>query len=690
MSAMDTRIVYSGIVVLMGLQLAYLVRLSNANLARLLIRGARVAESSSLYSRLNTLLRVSWLAFAVAEVWILQRAFVPALAVVAATGVLVAWALRAAAMRALGGRWTLPTVAQPGVPRCNHGIYALVRHPNWLGVIIEITCLPLIHNAYLTACAYLVFELLLLKSRVREENAALDAAERAHPPRARVVPNPPICVIGAGAAGLATARVLDQYSLPFEVLESKSSVGGLWVYDADSPCAQNTHAVSPKSVQAFPDMPMPDTFPDFPHRSQMLEYLQNYAQKHDLLRNIRFNQKVSNVSRVGELWAVETADGEVRHYRDVILASGYHNMPALPKFNGQFGGQLLHCKDYDGPSALIDKRVLVIGAGQSAVDILLDAAVAATKVYHSTRRWFIGVPRYLFGTPTEVLQEFPPPIVGILVRRLPITTMLRITAWLARTVLWLKGNRGANWGLPAYEAGGSPVLPTLGQRIYDCYAQGDIHHKPGIRRLTADGVEFEDGTHEQIDVIVCATGYVVDFPFIDRSLLNWSDGSHCPTFYRHVFHPQFDSLFAIGMVHPVGSHWPVFHRQAELVASYLMARSLGAATDFDASRKSVATNMIHDETSPSALSSGLLVNKPGYMLELTRDVDDLARAWFDSSKRRVISVGRYARLGATPESHLAPITSADGALPVMIDSISDAASGGSDAAVRSLRRGHGT
>jgi cation diffusion facilitator CzcD-associated flavoprotein CzcO len=130
------------------------------------------------------------------------------------------------------------------------------------------------------------------------------------------------CVIGAGAAGLATAREFAAHGLDFEVLEASDGIGGIW--DArrpDSPVSHNTHVIASKGVQAFSGFPMPEDYPDYPGHELVLRYLHSYADAFDLWPRIRLNTSVQRVEPGEGGWVVTLADGSERRYAGVVVAT---------------------------------------------------------------------------------------------------------------------------------------------------------------------------------------------------------------------------------------------------------------------------------------------------------------------------------------------------------------------------------
>ncbi|HKR66180.1 MAG TPA: NAD(P)-binding domain-containing protein [Thermoanaerobaculia bacterium] len=369
-------------------------------------------------------------------------------------------------------------------------------------------------------------------------------------------------VIGAGAAGLAAARRLSEAGIAFEVVDGGKQIGGLWAMPPeDGPLYRNTHLISPKSLQAFADFPMPAEYPDFPHHSLALRYLQSYAAHHKLDEKIELGVRVSNISPNGHGWHVALADGTTRKYKGVLIASGKHSTPSLPKFEGAFDGEILHCREYSDPASLRDKRVLVIGCGQSAIDLVAESAVVARRTIHSTRRGLFSMPRYLLGKPFEEHLQGDPPLRETFARW--------STGLLKRLGAAPKQLRHA-----ALSFADGFIHPTVGREFFRFYEQGDVTLRGPVHELDGRFVTFADGSREEIDVIYCATGYRLEYPFIDRALLQWRDGAPRPDLFLHTF-PDSDSLFVLGMMQPLGAHWTTYDEQAQLVVDFLRLRERG-------------------------------------------------------------------------------------------------------------------
>ncbi|MEX1223727.1 MAG: NAD(P)-binding domain-containing protein, partial [Pirellulales bacterium] len=215
-----------------------------------------------------------------------------------------------------------------------------------------------------------------------------------------------VCIIGAGSSGLACLRTLQQQGLPVDCLERDADIGGIWQFDKPTGgIYASTHLISSKRQTEFPDFPMPKEYPPFPSHREVFAYFQEYARQFGLYDAIEFNTTVTQVERVGELWRVTLAEGQQRDYGALIIANGHNWDPRLPELPGEFTGTTLHSHDYKSPDILAGRRVLVVGAGNSGCDIAVESAQHAAITYHSTRRGYHYLPKFLFGRPIDSCGE---------------------------------------------------------------------------------------------------------------------------------------------------------------------------------------------------------------------------------------------------------------------------------------------
>ena len=176
---MVTRLLFVGFIACLGLQRLFELRLSKRNERRILQRGGR-EHAPETYSWIVTL-HAAWFAAMLLEVFIGRRKFHPRLAALAFSLFATGQALRLTAIRTLGRRWSTRILTVPQEAPVQHGIYRYMRHPNYLGVQLEMVAAPLMHSAYLTSAVFGVANVLLLRNRIRREEQALDPYSREFP-----------------------------------------------------------------------------------------------------------------------------------------------------------------------------------------------------------------------------------------------------------------------------------------------------------------------------------------------------------------------------------------------------------------------------------------------------------------------------------------------------------------------------
>jgi cation diffusion facilitator CzcD-associated flavoprotein CzcO len=233
----------------------------------------------------------------------------------------------------------------------------------------------------------------------------------------------------------------------------------------------------------------------------------------------------------------------------------------------------MHTSAYRSPKVFEGKRVLIVGAGNSGCDIAVDAVHHAASVDLSVRRGYYFVPRYLFGRPSDTLNQGRP---------LPA----RIKQFVDTRVLRAFTGDPVRFGFPRpdyrlYES--HPIVNTL---ILNHLGQGDLRVVGDLDRFDGSTVRFADGSAADYDLVMLATGYRLDYPFVDRAHLNWTAAA--PELFLNVFPPSFNGLFVLGMIEASGIGWQGRYEQAELIAAYLAAArdAPGTASRFrDGARK---------------------------------------------------------------------------------------------------------
>ncbi len=374
-----------------------------------------------------------------------------------------------------------------------------------------------------------------------------------------------VCIIGAGSSGIAAAKTLHERGLEFDCLEKGSGIGGLWRFNNDSGLSaayQSLHINTSRKRTEFSDFPMPRHYPDFPHHAQMLEYFESYVDHFGFRDRITFGATVRHVRPLpsdGFEVAWQDAGGQphARRYRAVLVANGHHWCPRLPDFPGEFSGRTLHSHEYRAPAGMEGRRVLVVGIGNSGCDIACETSRVAAQTFLSTRRGAHVVPKYLFGKP---LDRFCPDFFW---RVLPRWLIKRCFAFALR----LARGRQGRFGLPTPPHWILEEHPTISSDLLNLIGHGRIKVKPDVAALDGDHVQFADGSREPIDVLICATGYHIRFPFLDPDVIDPQDNE--VGLYKMVVHPGYPGLHFIGLVQPWGAIMPLAELQSQWVADVL-------------------------------------------------------------------------------------------------------------------------
>src|SRR5438067_1309392 len=221
-------------------------------------------------------------------------------------------------------------------------------------------------------------------------------------------PQPRVCVIGAGPCGLTAVKNL----LAAEVYnvvcyDEGDAIGGNWVFsEAKSRTSVyfSTHIISSKRLSEFEDYPMPADYPDFPSHRQLRTYFDSYAAHFGLEPYIRLRTRVERAQLGSDgRWSVSLSGGGQEIFDHLIVCSGHHREPYVPEHAGEFTGEVLHSRDFKRGERFRDRRVLVIGGGNSACDIAVDISRVAARTCISFRRGYYIVPKLLFGRPIDLL-----------------------------------------------------------------------------------------------------------------------------------------------------------------------------------------------------------------------------------------------------------------------------------------------
>lgn len=371
-----------------------------------------------------------------------------------------------------------------------------------------------------------------------------------------------VCIIGAGSSGIAAAKALKERGITFECFEIGSDIGGNWRYGNDNGLSSSYRSLhidtSRKSLQ-YSDFPIADDLPEFMSHWQVMEYLESYVEHFDLRRHMRFSTRVDKVSRTeGGGWDVRLDSGETRHYRAVVVANGHLSEPLYPSFPGEFNGAQSHSHAYKTADPFEGKDVLVVGIGNSAVDIAVDICRRAKSVHLSTRRSAWIMPKYIMGIPTDRWGAF-------LGRTLRLPTPA-VRAIISKLMFFTVGNQ-ERFGVP------KPAHPmwrehaTLSQELLAYIGHGWIGIKPNVQKLKGDKVEFVDGSEIECNAIIYATGYKTTFPFFSSDVFDADKDA--AALYRRIAAPHQPGLYFAGLIQPVGATIPLVEIQSQWIAQVL-------------------------------------------------------------------------------------------------------------------------
>jgi hypothetical protein len=389
-----------------------------------------------------------------------------------------------------------------------------------------------------------------------------------------------VCVIGAGGSGLAAVKNLREQGFGVDCYERETGVGGAWNWRHDrSPVYASTHLISSKPFTQFPDFPMPDDWPDYPHHSQLLAYFERYADHFGLREHIWFGTEVVRVEPAEDpaggphRWDVTIRGARggaprTTRYVAVVVANGHNWSPKLPRYDGleEFRGTVMHAGQYKDGAALRGKKVLVVGAGNTGCDIAVEAAQQAAKCWHSTRRGYWYAPKYTLGRPADQVND------QLLAMRLP----LRVRQWLFQRTMKLTVGDLTRFGLPKPDHRVFETHPIVNSQLVYYVGHGGIEPVPDVKRFDRTEVELTDGRVVEPDLVIFATGYLPRFEFLAPELLS-VDQNGRPRLTLQMLARTYPTLAVAGLVQPDSAVFTIVHWQTVLMARWL--RLLDTAPD---------------------------------------------------------------------------------------------------------------
>ncbi|MBY0371180.1 NAD(P)-binding domain-containing protein [bacterium] len=392
----------------------------------------------------------------------------------------------------------------------------------------------------------------------------------------------PVLIIGAGPAGLAMMRELQDAGIPWEAVERWIEVGGVWAADnPESPAYPGLRSNSSYGTTHLGD-PLPDEYPDFPSAPQLHAYLKDFAVRHGLRRGIEFNHSVESLEKQSDgSWCATLRPGRALHrihkcYRAVVVASGSNSrssamFPAALFAKAQAAKlSPIHGSYYRGPEPYAGKRVLVVGSGNTGGDIATEVSRVAKQTLFSARTTPWLVPEYIFRN-----TRWEEPADLFAQRRVPdFFYSLEMLAFRA-IQKFAVGHPTRDLGLPApIEHDILDRLPTVDRGLAEALLEGRVLPRRGLVDFYGRRPVFHRGNREEpIDAVIFATGYHHgNFPFLPQEL---KEGAKEPALW--VFDRKEEDLLYLYEVGVAQGVWPIFVDQAKAATAYLKAQTAGTA-----------------------------------------------------------------------------------------------------------------
>lgn len=393
-----------------------------------------------------------------------------------------------------------------------------------------------------------------------------------------------ICVIGAGPSGLAATKTLRQAGLDVTCFEGSPQIGGHWVIGnptGRSSAYRSLRTNTTKIMSRFSDFQMPKDWPDYPSFDRVREWLESYVDHFGFRENIQLSSEVVKANPLdGGGWEI-TINGigggeRIEQFDVVVAASGTYWSRKMPRWAGQFDGQIIHAQDYRSPEELdvAGKHVVVVGIGNTGCELACELArSSAASVYLSARSgtWILpktidGVPATKSASLTHPTDPVPKALVAMTEDQRDAAVMAMATATIKETHS-KRMKRFEELGLPA--APDHPFLkrPTINQDLLQRLEDGELIAKPDIERLDGDAVVFAGGERVQADIIICATGYHLSYPYFAADIADTSDDDL--NLFCGIMPRDRRDLFYIGVSRPFGAFWPIAEAQAQFVGALL-------------------------------------------------------------------------------------------------------------------------
>lgn len=376
-----------------------------------------------------------------------------------------------------------------------------------------------------------------------------------------------VAIIGAGPSGITAIKNFADLDFEVTAFERCEGVGGNWRFNdpsGHSSVFETTHIISSKYTSYYEDFPLPESASDYPSHKELLNYFNGYADHFDIKKLIKFGTEVVSCNqREDNTWQVEwkkinSNETTVDIFNALVVCNGHHHKPRYPEYPGEFSGELIHSHDFKSAEPYRDKRVLVIGGGNSACDVAVETARVSKSTAISWRRGYYLIPKFMYGLPVDVFALKSRLLPAFL--REPFTRMM----------LQIFQGKNEDIGLQKPDQGLFETHPTVNSELYYAVRHGKVRPHKEIERFEGNTVHFIDGEKGEYDVIIACTGFKIKHTFFEKDFINYEEGK-VPLLHRMI-PAEITNLYFIGLFQPLGCIWPGAELQSKLAAKHLSGK----------------------------------------------------------------------------------------------------------------------
>ena len=324
-----------------------------------------------------------------------------------------------------------------------------------------------------------------------------------------------VAIIGAGPSGITAIKNFSELGFEVTAFERCNGVGGNWRFNdpsGHSSVFETTHIISSKYTSYYEDYPLPDNAADYPSHEDLLNYFNSYTDHFNIRDLIKFGTEVQHCEQIEkDKWEITWKDIRTNQsskglFDALVVCNGHHHEPRYPEYPGKFAGEFIHSHDFKSAKPFQDKRVLVIGGGNSACDVAVETARVAKSISISWRRGYYLIPKFMYGLPADlyaiknswVPRIFRAPFIKFMLERLQ--------------------GKNEDIGLQKPTQPIFATHPTVNSELYYAVRHGKVSPQKDIKEFNDNKVTFIDGHEEEFDVVIACTGFKIKHSFLIKIL----------------------------------------------------------------------------------------------------------------------------------------------------------------------------